>query len=283
MIKATDLSVGKELCPGYRLRRLLGRGAYGHVWEADADGHPVALKFLPCVDGRSVSHEVRSVQLLRQLSHPHLTRVHQVWCHRGYVVVVMDRADGSLQDLLEAYQLEHGTPVPADEACALLTQAATALDFLNARDHLLNGQRVGLQHGDVKPSNLLLFGETVRLCDFGLCSPSADPLNGRRRGATAEYAAPEVLQGRSSDWADQFALAVTYSQIRTGQLPYPVPRTSGQRPDLRPLPERESAVIARALAPVPPERWPSCGDFMFQLRKAVLGSQHGVAAGASRK
>ena len=60
-------------------------------------------------------------------------------------------------------------------ACRLALQAAEALDFLNARNHLIGGQRTGVQHCDIKPNNLLLFGETVKLCDFGLASVTTSP------------------------------------------------------------------------------------------------------------
>lgn len=271
MIKATELWMGKELCPGYRLKRLLGRGAYGHVWEAEVQGKRVALKFLPCEDSRTASQEIRSIQVMKQLTHPNLTHIEQLWCHRGYIVITMEIADGSLLDLYEAYQLEYGTPMPAEEVCELLTQAASAIDFLNTRTHLINGQRVALQHGDIKPSNLLLFGETVKLCDFGLASLTSDPLKGHQRGGTRDYAAPEVFQGRLSDWTDQYALAVTYCHLRGGRMPFPDGPQPGQRPDLTMLSEPERPVIARALAYVPLERWPSCDDLMFNLRRAVAG------------
>src|SRR5262245_27828199 len=80
---------------------------------------------------------------------------------------------------------------------------ARALDFLNARQHLLDGQRVGIQHGNIKPTNLLLFGETVKISDFGLATPTGTPVKVHQRAGTWGYAAPEVLQGRLSDWTDQ--------------------------------------------------------------------------------
>ena len=270
MIRGTELLTGKEICPGYRLARLLGRGAYGHVWEAEVEGKTVALKFLPVGDDTGASQEIRSIQAIRQLHHPNLVRIHELWCHRGYIVITMEIADTNLRDLLEAYQLEFGSPMRWAHASPLLSQAASAIDFLNSRQHLVNGQRVAFQHGDIKPSNLLVFGKTVKLSDFGLSSVITSPLKQRRPVGTPEYVAPEVLQGRLSAWTDQYALAVTYCELRGGRLPFNLsqaPSGSAARPtpDLTMLSEVERPIIARALSPFPLDRWPSCGDMMSRL------------------
>lgn len=276
MIQASSLLSGKELVPGYRLRRFRGQGGFGSVWEAVADdGETVALKFLPYRDSASAAQEVRSIQIVGGLRHPHLVRIDQVWCHRGYIVIAMPLADGSLLDLLDAVQLEYGTALPPEDLCRYLKQAAAALDFLNNRQHVIDGRPVGIQHCDVKPSNLLLFGESVRLGDFGLSSLTTAPLKVHRRVGTLDYAAPEVFQGRLSDWTDQFSLALAYCHLRTGRLPFPsmtggfATAPSRPAPDLTILPPAERPVIARALAAVPGERWGSCSELIAQLTRAV--------------
>src|SRR5262245_9149169 len=93
------LEVGLEPFPGYHLRRPLGQGGFGEVWEATTPtGRPIALKFLPCEEERTTVQELRSLQAIRQLRHPHLVRIEQVWCHLGYVVVAMELAEGNLAD-----------------------------------------------------------------------------------------------------------------------------------------------------------------------------------------
>ena len=71
-----------ELYPGYRLRRLRGDGGFGEVWEAEKlSGGEVALKFLPCAGGRGgATQELRSIQIVQGLSHPHLSQIDRVWC-----------------------------------------------------------------------------------------------------------------------------------------------------------------------------------------------------------
>jgi serine/threonine-protein kinase len=276
VVKASSLRIGKEVCPGYQLRRLRGRGGFGSVWEAERDdGTLVALKFLPCNENMVAAQEVRSIQFVRQLHHRHLIRIDQVWCNPGHVVVCMELADGSLYDLMEAYNLEYGTTLPAPDVCVYLQQAAEVLDYLNERRHVIDGQRIAIQHCDVKPTNLLLFGERVKISDFGLSSVTGSPLRFHRRAGTLDYAAPEIFQGRLSDWTDQYALAVTYCHLRTGRLPFADTPKTFQKDYVRPLPDlstltiAEQPIIARALAAVPQDRWPSCLDLVNQLTKVM--------------
>jgi serine/threonine protein kinase len=270
VVQATELFSGKELCPGYRLVRLLGRGGYGSVWEAQGDGMTVALKFLPCDEQTSSAREIRSIQAIRQLRHANLIRIHQLWCHRGYIVIVMEQADTSVLDLLEGYQIKYGRPMVRKHACQIVSQAAAGIDFLNTRQHMIGGRAVAFQHGDVKPSNMLVFGDRVKLSDFGLSSATTTPLRRFLPVGTANYAAPEVLQGRLSAWTDQYALAITYCQLRGGRFPFnDAPQPGELRPplDLSMLTDAEWPIIARALAMAPSERWPSCGEMMTQLRQ----------------
>ncbi len=279
----------KNLHPGYQLRRKRGRGAFGEVWEAEAaDGRVVALKFLPIARGQVAAQEVRSIQMVRELSHPNLTRVDKVWCAPGFLVIVMELADGSLADLLGIYQSDLGTALPADHLCPLLAQAAQTLDFLNTQQHYLNGQWVTVQHCDVTPPNLLLFGQTVKLSDFGLTTPLAFREQSHARAGTPSYAAPEIFQGRVSDRTDQYALAACYCQLRGGRLPFPdTPNTfqpGYQRPapDLTMLTPPERAVIGRALALAPQDRWPSCGALMAELAR-VTAPTPAVAEGEAER
>jgi serine/threonine protein kinase len=261
-----------EPYPGYRLTRQLGTGAFGQVWEAETPkGRKFALKFISCAGDRSAAREIRSLQAVRELQHPHLIRIENVWCCAGHLVIAMERADGSLLDLLKTYQARQRTPVMAEHACLLLAEAATAIDFLNTKQHWINGRCVAIQHCDIKPSNLLLLGERVKVADFGLSTFLTCDMENSSRAGTLDYCAPEIFQGRLSAHTDQYALAVTYCLLRGGRLPFPNtprffdPTYVRPAPDLTMLPPSERPVVERALGPVPQDRWPNCTQFLQQL------------------
>ncbi len=210
-----------EPFPGYRLTDFLGQGGWGEVWKATPpDGPAVALKFLPCDSQLAAAQEIRGLQSIRQLQHPHLIHIERIWCFSGHIVIAMELAEGSLLDLLGVYQSEFGTGIIPEHLCHFLAQAAAALDFLNARQHNLNGQRVAVRHCDVKPSNVLLVGGVIKLSDFSLATQTTSPMWYHRKVGTLDYAAPEIFHGQLSNRTDQYALGVTYCQLRGGRLPF---------------------------------------------------------------
>jgi serine/threonine protein kinase len=273
VIRVETLRVGSEPFPGYRLTRFLGRGAYGEVWEAARQGHPsVALKFVRCENSANATMEVRGLEAIRRLRHRYLLEVDQVWCGAGYIVMSMELAEGSLLDLLGVYLTDMGFPIVPKHLCHFLSQAASAIDFLNTRQHLIDGRRVAVRHCDIKPSNLLLMQDgSVKVSDFTLAVQTTSPMDYQRRAGTLDYVAPEVFQRQLSERTDQYALAVTYCQLRGNRLPFI--DTPGQfertyvrpAPDLTMLSPEEQPIIARSLAPVPQDRWHSCMEMMRRL------------------
>jgi len=270
------LQEGLEPFPGYRLTGFLGQGGWGEVWKATRpEGPPLALKFLPCDSQRAAVQEIRGLQSIRQLHHANLIHIDQIWCFAGYIVIAMELAEGSLLDLLSIYAGEFGTGIIPEHLCHFLGQAAAALDFLNARQHNLNGQRVAVRHCDVKPSNVLIVGGVVKLSDFSLATQTTSPMWYHRKFGTLDYAAPEVYHGWLSDRTDQYALAVTYCHLRSGRLPFDDTPSRFREdfvrtpPDLSVLTAPEQGIILRALAPVPQDRWPSCTEMISRLGQSL--------------
>jgi serine/threonine protein kinase len=278
---------GLQSIPGHTLTRRLGAGAFGEVWEArDGDGKALALKFLDCraLSRSLISSEVRVFRALSELQHPHMIQLYGVHASSRYLILVMEKADGNLADLRQAYRDETGGNVPADHALELLDQAAQALDFLaDLKLPAINAGSRGLQHCDVKPSNLLLLGEQLKVADFGLCASTSWQPSGRGWRGTPPYAAPELYGGNGTTGTDQYALAVTYCDLvlgdrvfwkrdwRTGPAGLPI--------DMTKLREREAHVVTRALHPHPSARWPSCRAFLAALREVVLGRKRSSRIG----
>jgi len=271
MVATLSSPENKVVWSGYRLRRLRGFGAFGRVYEAQApNGSLVALKLIPIKSSAAVP-EIRNVRLVSQLSHPNVVRVEKVWCERERLLIVMELGDGSLQDLAEISQIEFGASLSAKVLTDYFCQAAAGIDFLNSRKHSNGDQLVGIQHRDIKPSNLMLFGDQVKLCDFGLATTITAPFVGKGCAGTAAYAGPEVFRDELSNWTDQFALAVSYCQLRGGRMPFrDTPKDfcrdyKRSEPDLSMLDDGERPIIARALSTVPQNRWPSCAEMTRRL------------------
>ncbi len=262
----------QELGTRYRVRHLLGRGSRATVWRAEnEDGEAMALKFLVCGDSLTASNWLWSLRAQRELGHPHVVHIEDFTARTGNIVVAMELADGTLLDCLKQSRAKGGNLLPAARVVEWLKQAADAIDFLNGRKPGRDGRRPAFQHGGVRPSNLLCFGDTVKLADAGPVLPVNMPLKFRHWSGPLDFAAPEVFRGRLSEWTDQYALAVTYCQLRGGRLPFTDTPTTLRRDYVRPepnlsmVPAEERAIVGRALAVQPWERWPSCCAFMAAL------------------
>jgi serine/threonine protein kinase len=263
---------GAEPLPGYRLLELLGSGGFGVVWKCEAPGGLFkAVKFVggdPNVGGGLAAQEHDAIERIKRIRHPFLLSLERVEILDGVLVLVMELADRNLQSVLFDYQGQGRPGVPREQLLRFLREAAEALDVINF-EH-------GLQHLDVKPSNLFVVSNHIKVADFGLVhrlpgvETSAPGL--RHGGATPLYASPETLQGSLSRHSDQYSLAIVYQQLLTGTVPFwssnpyqlLLMHVSGA-PDLSPLPPPDRPLVARALAKTPEQRFPSCMDFVRAL------------------
>src|SRR5262249_24216305 len=101
-------------------------------------------------------------------------------------------------------------------------------------------------------------------------------IHGSSAGLTPAYAAPEMINGTVTSWSDQYSLAITYHQLRTGSMPFEkhisfqelIQIHLGGQLDLGKWPEAERTVIARATQPKPEERYPDCATMVRAWQKA---------------
>ena len=262
---------GSQPIPGYRLIEPLGKGGFGEVWKCEAPGGLFkAVKFVPCPDEQDspANQERQSLERVKAIRHPYILSLERVEIVEGVLVIVMELADKNLYHLLGSYQEQNLPGIPREELLGYLLETAEALDWMNFGH--------GLQHLDIKPHNLFLVSNHVKVADFGLVDRPTDvekthPMQ-RQGGITPLYAAPELLRGTVSRCCDQYSLAIVYQQLLTGTVPFWCQNMYqlmmlhlSAEPNLTALPEDDRPIAARALAKRAEDRFPSCLDFLQAL------------------
>ena len=261
-----------EPIPGYKLISPLGSGGFGEVWKCVAPGgiHK-AIKFvfgnLNSLDGDSAKaeQEYKALERVKSVRHPFVVSMDRIEVVAGELLIVMELADKSLHDLFEEYRQAGKPGIPRDELLAFLTDAAEGLD------HMI--EKHSLQHLDIKPKNLFVIADRVKVADFGLVRDLAKQSSaGMMGGISPVYAAPETFANKVSKHSDQYSLAVVFVELLTGQKPFNGKNIRSlamqhmtEPPDLKALPEADRAAVGRALAKNPDERFPSNLSFIKAL------------------
>src|SRR5262249_15367181 len=160
--------------------------------------------------------------------------------------------------------------ISREELLGYMAETAEALDLMNTEYQL--------QHLDIKPQNLFLVHSHIKVADFGLVKDLEGMQASVTGGVTPVYAAPETSDGWVSRFSDQYSLAIVYQELLGGQRPFTgnnvrqlVLQHLHATPNLTSLPAAEQAIIARALAKNPDDRFPSCRELIKALAKAVPG------------
>lgn len=309
------LEQGDEPVAGYSLDTYLGQGGFGEVWKATGPGGvPVALKIIHDLDRKKGGKELRALQLLKRIGHPNLVPLTGFWLRtsdgeligdeqrfpsdtseageaaRGtmspealpsntlvqtpaaQLVIAMGLCEKSLFDRLEECQREGLEGVPFDELLTYMDDAARAIDLLNTNHDI--------QHCDIKPQNILLLSGAAQVADFGLAKVIGDVRESSMGAGTIAYGAPEVLLGKGpTATTDQYSLAISYFELRTGGLPFGSESISEVLNakqhgtiDLDQLPPAEREVIAKAAAIDPAKRFESCVEMVRALRESAFTS-----------
>ncbi|MBZ0235486.1 MAG: serine/threonine protein kinase, partial [Deltaproteobacteria bacterium] len=256
---ATAALVSGEEVGRYTVRRVIDAGGMGVVYEADdrSLGRRVALKVLRSGQTRDPAMAARLVREARTaagLSHPNVVAVYEVGVHATGPFIAMELVAGTtLRQWLAA------TPRRWREIVRVFREAGLGIAAAHA---------AGIVHRDIKPDNILVGDDRVRVADFGLArfaqapaepvpaTPSGEAAGDRitQVGAvlgTPRYMAPEQREGRDADArADQFSFCTSLDEALTGA---------------RDVPVRIRRAIARGMDPDPEARHPSMDALLREL------------------
>jgi hypothetical protein len=278
---------------GYEMLDVIGTGGFGTVWRAKnkALGRIDAIKVVRKQDVRADARKrfVEEAQRLASVVHPNVVKVHAIEEHQGEIRLVLEYVKGATLEQI----LAKSGPFSPHEAARIGIELCRALAALHAKD---------LVHLDVKTGNVMR-GERGRivLLDFGLARP-------RERGASGAveetplcgsppYMAPEMFGGRADigPRADVYSLGVTLYRCATGRYPYRFERNEelfdaireGRRvPIVEVLPDvpaEFAALLERAMATKPTDRFESAGAFEAALRAFVGETAPVVVRAPSRR
>jgi serine/threonine protein kinase len=254
---------------GYDLLERIGKGEFGEVYRARAPGGViVAVKrlFRPVEDALS-QKELKSLERIRELRHPFLLQMHNFQTVEQRLIIVMELADGSLQDRLQECRGLGLPGIPVEELLSYFTEAAEALDFLCQEK---------LAHRDIKPQNLLHVKGHAKVADFGIARTQVNEIDRTMHTyGTPAYMPPEVWGGHVSVHSDQYSFAIAWYEMRTSHCPFQAKtlleigqQHTFEKPDVSGVPQPEQKVLLKALAKKPDERFPSCKQFVRALREA---------------
>lgn len=271
----------------FLVRSRLGTGGMGEVYYAEDTKlrRPVALKRVACHLGNNRSarrHILQEAQRASALNSEHIASVHDVFEANGEVFIVMEYVEGETL----RKRLQQG--VLLEQFFSIAMQCAEALTA--AHEH-------AIVHCDIKPENIMITAENrVKILDFGVAkhlpraegssTVDASTIDARSQtGGTPGYMAPEVLLGGVPNVrSDIFSLGVVLYEMLTGVRPFAASslvassdRVLHEQPkairELRPeIPEDVAAVVMKAVAKAPEQRYASASDLLEDLRSASAGN-----------
>lgn len=262
----------------YRITQHIGRGGMADVFLAEDQsiGRQVAIKLLPAEflrDEQFIKRFEREVKIIASLQHASILQVYAYGQEGGQPYIVMGYLPGG--SLAEEIARSPGG-MSLERISYLLERICPALDYAHKR---------GVIHRDFKPSNVLLDEEGhPYIADFGIAKAAAETaaLTGSGIIGTPNYMAPEMGDRDGlSPLIDVYALGVSLYQMLTGEVPFQAPTPMGvlmahaTKPipdprEVRPsLAEAVVAVVRRALAKQPDQRFQSAGALAQAFRAAI--------------
>jgi len=271
----------RRLADRYVLDELIDTGGMAAVWRARDEvlARTVAVKILRedlSRDPGFAKRFQREAVAAARLSHPNIVSVYDTGVDDDVSFIVMQHSAGrNLREVMA----ERG-PLEPDDAAALAAPVLEALAYAHAN---------GVVHRDVKPANILVADDgRVQVTDFGVAKAAftgTDLTTTGKALGTVRYLSPEQVQGSEVDpRSDQYSLAIILYELLTGRVPFQAESDMAvalMRLNKDPIPPRAfrggiprevEAVVLRALARRPEDRFPSAASMRSALERAVGGS-----------
>jgi len=268
--------------PAYEIGGELGRGGWGVVIAGRHRqlGREVAIKQLPrafAADPAVRARFVAEARLLASLDHPHIVPVYDYVESDGLCLLVMEKLPGGT-----VWSRFTSTGITPEAACGLVLAACAGLHAAHQR---------GILHRDVKPENLMFSaGGALKVTDFGIAKVVGGPDTMATRAGevigTPAYMAPEQAQAAElGPPTDVYAAGVLLYELLAGRLPFPDDgdplAVLYQHVHEQPQPLSEAvpgvpagiaAVVMRALATRPEQRFPTAEAFGVALAEAATAA-----------
>ena len=272
----------------YAISELLGRGGMARVYLGLDENlsRRSAVKVLSILtedteDERIVERFKLEARAIASFEHPNIVTIYQYGETDTLFFIAMKLVEGqSLSNFLRDHR-RRGELLPVEQMLKMVNDVCNALDYAHAR---------GIVHRDIKPSNILFDknqSERAILTDFGLAMElGAGSTRGTAFG-TPRYIAPEqaVSSQQAVPQSDIYSLAVVVFEILTGQVPFqddspmsialshitsepPRPRSINPA-----IPVEVEAVVLKALAKEPTDRYQTAGEFYRALEAAYVSAE----------
>ena len=276
----------------YALLERIAAGGMAEVWKARMRGvegfqKTVAIKrILPHLTDSSdfITMFVDEAKLAAQLSHPNITHIYDLGKIGQHYYIAMEYVEGqNLRAILNA-TAEKAIPLPVGLALLIGARLASALDYAH-RKRDFDQREMGLVHRDVSPQNVLISSEgDIKLCDFGIAKAVANASRtqmGALKGKL-QYMSPEQAWGRAVDpRSDIFSLGSLLFEMATGRRLFTGDNEISVLEAVREchveepwrlnaeIPAEFNAIILKALAKEPGDRYQSAGQLQQELEQML--------------